>query len=133
MRVEINVLGSLQASINDVSFVPTASKPRQMLAILALNPGRVVTVTAIMEEIWGQLLPRSVTTTLHTYISHLRRNLDQVLVNQGCSSKEILRTEHAGYLLGGCGAWTRGGLCCILREHRCPSAPRATKCPAARR
>jgi SARP family transcriptional regulator, regulator of embCAB operon len=99
MRVEIKVLGSLKASVADMSFVPTASKPRQMLAMLALNAGNIVTVSAIMEELWGKTLPRSVTTTLHTYISHLRRKLDLTLASWQCSSKEILVTEHTGYML----------------------------------
>jgi len=99
MRVEINVLGGLQATAAGKSFVPTASKVRQVLALLAMRAGKVVSVSDMMEEIWGDALPRSVSTTLHTYISHLRRRLEMALLDQPCSAKEILVTEHKGYLL----------------------------------
>jgi hypothetical protein len=37
MRIEINVLGALEATVDSVSVLPTANKPRQLLATLALN------------------------------------------------------------------------------------------------
>src|SRR4051794_12861405 len=51
--MEIQVLGPLCAAVNGDSIVPTAGKPRQVLALLALYPGRVVPVSTLMEEIWG--------------------------------------------------------------------------------
>jgi DNA-binding SARP family transcriptional activator len=100
MRIEINVLGPLEVDVGGVSIVPTASKPSQLLAILALNAGRVVTVNALTEEIWASNPPRSVVPTLHTYILKLRRNLDMALAGHGdLTSKDILITRRAGYLL----------------------------------
>jgi len=99
VRVEISVLGTLNASVGDESFAPSASKPRQLLAMLALNAGKVVTVPALMEEIWGVMLPRSSATTLHTYIASLRRRMDQVLIGTARSAKDVLVTEHTGYRL----------------------------------
>jgi SARP family transcriptional regulator, regulator of embCAB operon len=99
MGVEINVLGSMTASVDGVSFAPTASKPRQLLAILALNAGKAVPVSEIMEEIWGEMLPRCVTQVLHTYMSNLRRRLDQAAPNQDRLSRDLLVTGHAGYVL----------------------------------
>ncbi|GAB1511509.1 AfsR/SARP family transcriptional regulator [Actinophytocola sp. KF-1] len=99
MRVEINVLGPLEVSVNGLSIVPTASKPSQLLAILALNAGRVVTASSLTEEIWASHPPRTGVTTLHTYILKLRRNLDTALGNGGLTAKDILVTRRAGYLL----------------------------------
>jgi DNA-binding SARP family transcriptional activator len=100
MRVEINVLGPLEVSIDNVSIVPTASKPSQLLAILALNAGRVVTVNTLIDEIWASRPPRSEAATLHTYILKLRRNLDIALSGiGGLTAKDILITRRAGYLL----------------------------------
>jgi DNA-binding SARP family transcriptional activator len=99
VQVEIGVLGTLNASVGDESFVPSASKPRQLLAMFALNAGKVVTIAALMEELWGVRLPRSSSTTLHTYIASLRRRIDPVLVGTARSAKDVLVTEHTGYRL----------------------------------
>ena len=100
MRVEVKLLGSLEATIGGVSFVPTASKQRQLLAILALNAGRTVPVSVMMEEIWGDRPPRSAPTTLHTYIGKLRRELEFALRHDPQhSAKDIIATEQIGYRL----------------------------------
>jgi DNA-binding SARP family transcriptional activator len=100
MRVEINVLGPLEVSVDGLSVVPTASKPSQLLAILALNAGRVVTASSLTEEIWASHPPRTGVTTLHTYILKLRRNLDLALAGDSTlTAKDILVTRRAGYLL----------------------------------
>lgn len=100
MRVEIKVLGPMEVSVTGASVMPTASKPSQLLALLALNAGRVVTATALMEEIWDFRPPRSRIPTLHTYILQVRRKFQEALgVDDGLTSKDILITRRAGYLL----------------------------------
>ncbi|MPZ81265.1 MAG: hypothetical protein GEV28_13040 [Actinophytocola sp.] len=100
MRIEIRVLGPLDVSVGGVSIVPTASKPSQLLAMLALNAGHVVTVPALTSEIWDCDPPRSGIPTLHTYILKLRRKLQHALTGRGdVTSKDILITHRAGYLL----------------------------------
>jgi DNA-binding SARP family transcriptional activator len=101
MRVEIKVLGPLEVSVGGVSIVPTASKPSQLLAMLALNAGHVVTLTALTDEIWDYRPPRSGVPTLHTYILKLRKKLQDALTAESSdiSSKDILSTRRAGYLL----------------------------------
>ncbi|MFL6140510.1 MAG: BTAD domain-containing putative transcriptional regulator [Labedaea sp.] len=99
MRTEIKVLGPLEVSIAGTSVVPTASKIRQLLAILAINAGRVVTIPALIEEIWGNQPPRSVAATLQTYILQLRRRLGPALAGDGRSARDVLTTTHTGYLL----------------------------------
>ena len=100
MRVEVNVLGPLEVSVTGVSVVPTAPKPSQLLAMLALNAGRVVTNSALTEEIWGHEPPRSSGPTLHTYIMKLRRKLQHALDDDdGVTSKDLLITRRSGYLL----------------------------------
>ena len=100
MQVEIGVLGPLVVSVGGISIVPTASKPSQLLAMLALNAGHVVTVRALAEEIWGAQPPRSGVQTLQTYILKLRRMLQHALAgHHDVSSKDILITRRSGYLL----------------------------------
>lgn len=102
MHTEINVLGPLQVSIDGTQVVPTAAKPRQMLALLAINAGRVVTKTSLREEIWGDgdNTPRKASSTVHTYVLHIRRLIEQALSEDSRrTAKEILITEHTGYSL----------------------------------
>lgn len=51
--MEIKVLGPLEARENGVSIAPSAVKPRQVLSLLGLQAGHVVTVPTLIEELWG--------------------------------------------------------------------------------
>ncbi|MFF3147994.1 hypothetical protein ACFVRU_41345, partial [Streptomyces sp. NPDC057927] len=62
--MDIDVLGALAVRENGVSITPTAPKPRQVLALLALHADQVVPVAALTEELWGTAPPRSARTTL---------------------------------------------------------------------
>lgn len=98
--MEIKVLGPLAAQERGVSLVPSATKPRQILALLALQAGHVVTVPTLVEEVWGSDIPRSAATTLQTYILQLRRNIATGLRGEpGRCAKDVLVTRHGGYLL----------------------------------
>ncbi|MGW0832486.1 AfsR/SARP family transcriptional regulator [Streptomyces prunicolor] len=98
--MEIKVLGPLLVQEHGVSIVPSAGKPRQILALLALRAGRVVQAPVLMEEIWGDQLPRSATTTLQTYILQLRRKIASALGrDSGRCAKDVLKTCYGGYRL----------------------------------
>lgn len=99
--MNIKVLGSLGAEVNGISVVPTAGKPRQILALLALCPGRVVPVPTLMEEVWGTDLPQSSLATLQTYILQLRRMLATAMGRHTppTTAKDLLATRYGGYLL----------------------------------
>ncbi|MGW0877705.1 AfsR/SARP family transcriptional regulator [Streptomyces sp. NPDC002740] len=100
--MDIEVLGALSVQENGVSVVPTAPKPRQVLALLALNADQVVPVSALVEELWGVLPPRSARTTLQTYVLQLRELIGVALARGGderCSAKDVLVTVPGGYRL----------------------------------
>ncbi|MER5435297.1 AfsR/SARP family transcriptional regulator [Streptomyces sp. NPDC002588] len=98
--MEIRLLGQLTARVNHRSIVPSAAKPRQVLSLLALHPGRVVTVSTLLEELWGDNPPRSALTTLQTYVLQLRRLIAEALGDSHSrAAKEILATRHGGYSL----------------------------------
>ncbi|OIJ68222.1 AfsR/SARP family transcriptional regulator [Streptomyces mangrovisoli] len=97
--MRMQVLGPLHAEVNGGSIVPSAGKPRQLLALLALYPGRVLPVPTLMEEIWGSTLPQSALTTLQTYILQLRRRLGTALGTGAGAAKDVLATRYGGYVL----------------------------------
>jgi len=101
-NVDIEVLGTLSVRENGVSIVPTAPKPRQILALLALHADQVVPVAALVEELWGTKPPRSARTTLQTYVLQLRELIEKALAhsdNERCTPKDILATVPGGYRL----------------------------------
>lgn len=99
-RVRVEVLGTLRGEAAGVSVLPSASKPRQILALLALNAQHIVPVPVLMEELWGAGPPRSAPTTLQTYILQLRRRLRSAIPETtGVWDKNVLVTRHGGYLL----------------------------------
>ncbi|MFD7708260.1 BTAD domain-containing putative transcriptional regulator [Streptomyces sp. NPDC059785] len=98
--MKTRVLGPLTVEYNGRSVVPTAGKPRQILALLALRPGRTVPVDTLIEEVWGDAVPRSAATTLQTYILQLRRRIRESLGDDpGISPKDVLSTCYGGYRL----------------------------------
>ena len=100
MRAEIKVLGALEVSVNGTSVVPNASKPRHLLAILAMNVGKLVTSSTLKEELWSAKTPRTATSTLQTYVLHLRNLIREALpAGQESQVREILVTRPAGYIL----------------------------------
>lgn len=107
--MDIEVLGALSVRDNGASITPTAPKPRQVLALLALHADRVVPVSALMEELWGATPPHSGRTTLQTYVLQLRgliavaRHKGQTQGAQGegerRAAEDMLVTMPGGYLL----------------------------------
>jgi SARP family transcriptional regulator, regulator of embCAB operon len=97
-KIVIRMLGPLRAHFNDRSIAPSAAKQRQILALLALNAGRVVTVPTLVEELWDDYPPRSSTTTLQTYILQLRNKIAGVATGVP-QARHIIGTRLGGYLL----------------------------------
>lgn len=95
--VDIKVLGALSMTTAGKAMTPSAAKPRQILALLALRAGEVVPVPTLIEEVWGEDPPRSVTTTLQTYILQLRRKI--AANSSPAEAKSILSTRYSGYQL----------------------------------
>lgn len=97
--MDIKMLGRLEASLAGHSVAPTAAKPRQILALLALNSGHVLPVSTLIEELWSDDPPPSVRTTMQTYIMQLRRLFQSAIADGPARPKDILTTQCDGYLL----------------------------------
>ncbi|MDN3027289.1 AfsR/SARP family transcriptional regulator [Streptomyces sp. S.PB5] len=102
--MDIAVLGALDVRENGVSVTPTAPKPRQVLALLALHADQVVPVATLIEELWGERPPRSARTTLQTYVLQLRELISAAIERDpedapARTAKDVLVTSPGGYLL----------------------------------
>ncbi|MET7686067.1 AfsR/SARP family transcriptional regulator [Streptomyces sp. NPDC005423] len=101
--MDIDILGTLAVREKGISITPTAPKPRQVLALLALHADQVVPVATLTEELWGERPPRSARPTLQTYILQLRELITVALEEGGDggarTAKDVLLTVPGGYLL----------------------------------
>ncbi|OIJ62742.1 AfsR/SARP family transcriptional regulator [Streptomyces mangrovisoli] len=102
--MDIDVLGALDVRENGVSITPTAPKPRQVLALLALHADQVVPLAVLVEELWAASPPRSARTTLQTYVLQLRELISAALRRDAPghparSAKDVLVTAPGGYML----------------------------------
>lgn len=105
--MDIAVLGALDVRLLGAGVIPSAPKPRQVLALLALRADHVVPVDMLVEELWDTTPPRSARTTLQTYVLQLRDLIAGALpADDPRTAKDVLCTSHGGYLLN-----TSGGTC----------------------
>jgi DNA-binding SARP family transcriptional activator len=69
------VLGSVSVEV-DGRLVPIGGPlPRRLLAVLLANRGAVLSVDRLAEVLWGDEPSETATSSLHTYVSRLRRLL----------------------------------------------------------
>jgi DNA-binding SARP family transcriptional activator len=96
--MQINILGPLEAYVGNRSIVPSATKPRKVLALLLANANHVVPISKLKLEIWDENPPASASTTLQTYILQLRKLLALACADRPAEAKEILVTRPNGYM-----------------------------------
>lgn len=75
----------------------TAAQAGALLAALALHLGHVVRTDALVDLLWGDRPPASVTGTLQAYVAGLRRVLEPDRAPR--SAPTVLVTSGAGYVL----------------------------------
>jgi SARP family transcriptional regulator, regulator of embCAB operon len=96
--INVQLLGPFSARVGDAVVTPSATKQRQILAMLALNARQLVTTSTLVEELWDGRPPPSFGATLQTYIFQVRRGLGTALHGKR-DVKQVLSTRHSGYLL----------------------------------
>lgn len=94
--VRFTILGPLEVLKDDIDYAPTTPKILQLLALFVMRPGRMVHMDTIIQELWAADPPRSVRTTMHTYVYHLRRCIDQH--GLAADGAEMLSTKPPGYV-----------------------------------
>lgn len=97
--MQIHVLGPLWLHHDGRPVTPTAPRSRSVLALLLLNAGRSVAVSALSQELWGDSPPAGAQATIQTSVGQLRRLFGRAL---GMPSAEVARrvlvTTPGGYL-----------------------------------
>lgn len=96
--VEVRLLGPVRIVADDTDIEAGPPKQRALLALLALNAGRTVSVDQLTDALWDDDPPASATSSMHAYVSNLRRILRRpgktaTIIRQG--SGYSLATEAA--------------------------------------
>jgi DNA-binding SARP family transcriptional activator len=86
---DFRILGPLEVSDVTGPLPLGGQKQRAVLALLLLEPGRVVSVDRLIDALWGETPPRTATTSLQNFISQLRKTL----------GPDVLETKAPGYRL----------------------------------
>ena len=93
--LEFRILGPLEVGRDGEPLELPAGKPRALLAVLLLHAGAVVSVDALVDELWGEQPPATAAKNVQGYVARLRRQLgDGVLVTQAPGYALRVDEEH---------------------------------------
>ncbi|MET7392966.1 BTAD domain-containing putative transcriptional regulator [Dactylosporangium sp. NPDC005572] len=96
--MEFGILGPLEVVTGDGAPVDLGTpKQRAVLAMLAAQPGRTVSVQRLVEELWADEPPERATASLQAYVSRLRRALEPGRTSRDRSA--VLVSRAPGYFL----------------------------------
>jgi DNA-binding SARP family transcriptional activator len=94
-RIGFGVLGPLEMTVDDSPVALGSRKQRAVLAMLVINRNRVVSSETLVDAVWGQRARQEARASLHTYVSNLRRLLNDA----GVDGRTVLAAAPSGYRL----------------------------------
>jgi predicted ATPase/class 3 adenylate cyclase/DNA-binding SARP family transcriptional activator len=89
----VRLLGGVEAAVNDRAVTLGGQRQRAILAILAIEVGRVVSMEHLIDSVWGEAPPETVRASLQVQISQLRRAFADA------GSPGAIETRPPGYAL----------------------------------
>ena len=81
-ELDVRLLGPIEAERDGVPATLGGPKPRALLAVLALEPGRVVSVDKLVEALWPGDPPETAAHAVQVYVSQLRKALGPVIATR---------------------------------------------------
>jgi DNA-binding SARP family transcriptional activator/tetratricopeptide (TPR) repeat protein len=103
LSVDLRVLGSVQVLAAGSDMDTGRPKQRAVLAVLAVNAGRLVSAELLLSRVWGEDAPAGARRSLHTYVTRVRRVLDQAAAADaaagGADPPAKVTFRAGGYLL----------------------------------
>jgi DNA-binding SARP family transcriptional activator/tetratricopeptide (TPR) repeat protein len=98
--VDFRLLGPVQIQSTDGQIIRlNRRKERLALAVLLLQPGRVVTTDRLIDLLWAQTPPATARTTLQTLMSRIRGALRTAANHDTDDERVRLQTHGQGYVL----------------------------------
>ncbi|MFC0430820.1 BTAD domain-containing putative transcriptional regulator [Kutzneria buriramensis] len=92
-RCELRVLGPVRALGPDAAAQLHGARQRAVLGMLALHAGTVLSVSRLIDLLWGEDPPRTAVKTLHSHVARIRQAL------AGSGFAPVLVTNGPGYTL----------------------------------
>ncbi|MFI6065717.1 AfsR/SARP family transcriptional regulator [Micromonospora sp. NPDC051227] len=92
--MEIQLLGGLSVQLLGRKLHLGTPKQQAVLAMLAVQPGQLVTVDDLVDELWPDGPPRSAVANVRTYAANLRRTFEAFESGRG-----VLVRQQSGYRL----------------------------------
>lgn len=89
VTLDIRILGPLEVSDEARSIALGGLRQRALLALLALEPGRVVATDRLVDLLWGEGAPKTAMASLQNGVAQLRKVL----------GADVLETRAPGYVL----------------------------------
>src|SRR5881296_3540687 len=87
--MEFSVLGPLEVRADGRALPLGGTRKRALLVTLLLHANHPIGIERLVDALWGERPPATAATTVHVYISQLRKQL----------GRERLTTSRAGYVL----------------------------------
>ena len=97
--LQVRLLGPFEVTLAGRTVHIGSPKQRAVLALLALQAGRVVSSDTLCNLVWGDDQPASPSATLQSLISRLRGALASVSGARVEPDREVLRTRDPGWVL----------------------------------
>lgn len=85
--MEFRALGSLSVRRDGQPLALGGPKQRMVLALLLMNANRAISVDRLIDGVWGDDAPNAARHTLQSYVSELRKVLDDQLKREGMSRR----------------------------------------------
>jgi EAL domain-containing protein (putative c-di-GMP-specific phosphodiesterase class I)/DNA-binding SARP family transcriptional activator/FixJ family two-component response regulator len=98
-RLEVCLLGPLEVVLGGRTVHIGSPKQRAVLAVLALEAGKLVTTDTLCELVWDEDQPVSPAATLQSLISRLRGAFATVSDGAVEAGRDVLRTRDPGWVL----------------------------------
>ncbi|MBZ4019427.1 hypothetical protein CCS38_27510 [Streptomyces purpurogeneiscleroticus] len=76
--------------------MPRGPKVRQLLSLMVLRPGSVVSHGVLVDELWGKNPPKTALSTVRTHVYHLRKTFGGEIAG---ATDDLIGTWSAGYVL----------------------------------
>ncbi|MET7707092.1 BTAD domain-containing putative transcriptional regulator [Micromonospora sp. NPDC005413] len=92
--MEIQLLGGLSVQLPARKLHLGTPKQRAVLATLAVQPGQLVTLNDLVDELWPDSPPRSAVANVRTYAANLRRTFETFETGRG-----VIVKQQTGYRL----------------------------------
>jgi DNA-binding SARP family transcriptional activator len=94
--VEFRTLGPVELLVAGDRLDLGPARQRAVLAVLLVDAGRVVPIETLVDRVWGERPPQQVRNVVYTYVTRLRRILEQAVTRGG---QAALLHGPGGYLL----------------------------------